>query len=393
MLRHILTLAANDVRMVLRARATVVWMVLLPIVFVYVFGSLGGGDGEIRIGLTVVDQDSSPTSSLFVGSLQGEGFEVSLAPADSESLASSLRCLLIPRGLQDSLLGGSRTNLLFWDPSRSPEAGMGAKVHLYKCLVRMLADVTEAGRRADSVAATSAAGVERDSLFLAFLHDAASAPELVEMRRSMAGKGRPVPTGTKQSFPGTLTFFMILNPSIYGAIAILDEKRRGILARTMTAPLSRGTLIVGKLSGRIMMGLVQAGILIVAGRLILGAFLGHSVPGMAMMVIATALAAGSIALFWGAVLSKPEQGTAVALVVSLLIGALGGCWWPLEIVPSWLRTVGHISPAAWAMDGFNRLISFGEGVASAAPFALILLLYAVFFSALGAKLMRISARS
>jgi len=37
------------------------------------------------------------------------------------------------------------------------------------------------------------------------------------------------------------------------------------------------------------------------------------------------------------------------------LAALGGAWWSLEVVPEWMRTVGHISPVAWAMDGYTSL--------------------------------------
>jgi ABC-2 type transport system permease protein len=41
--------------------------------------------------------------------------------------------------------------------------------------------------------------------------------------------------------------------------------------------------------------------------------------------------------------------------------------WPLEIVPSAMRAIGHIAPHAWAMDGWIALIFDGESVAGIAP--------------------------
>ena len=45
------------------------------------------------------------------------------------------------------------------------------------------------------------------------------------------------------------------------------------------------------------------------------------------------------------------------------MSALGGCWWPLEIVPDTFKTLAHLVPAGWAMDAFHRLISFGGSTA------------------------------
>ena len=48
--------------------------------------------------------------------------------------------------------------------------------------------------------------------------------------------------------------------------------------------------------------------------------------------------------------------TLAAGLTNLLGISLGGAWWSLEVVPELMRTVGHISPVAWAMDGYTSLI-------------------------------------
>lgn len=42
-------------------------------------------------------------------------------------------------------------------------------------------------------------------------------------------------------------------------------------------------------------------------------------------------------------------------------GMLGGCMWPLEIVPESMQRLGHIFPHAWAMDAWIELIGRGGG--------------------------------
>ena len=67
------------------------------------------------------------------------------------------------------------------------------------------------------------------------------------------------------------------------------------------------------------------------------------------------------------------QATGVTLFLTLTLAPLGGAWWSLEIVPAWMRTVGHISPVAWAMDGFRSLMFESGGVATVAVPILVLL--------------------
>ena len=84
-----------------------------------------------------------------------------------------------------------------------------------------------------------------------------------------------------------------------------------------------------------------------------------------------------------------EHRTALSIV--LVMAGLGGCWWPLEIVPGWLRTAGHIFPTAWMMDGMHQLVSFGNGVEAILPYAAILLGYGLVFGLLGARFLKIQA--
>ena len=43
------------------------------------------------------------------------------------------------------------------------------------------------------------------------------------------------------------------------------------------------------------------------------------------------------------------------------MAALGGCWWPMEVVPDVAKRIGSIFPTAWAMSALHQLISFGAG--------------------------------
>ena len=71
-------------------------------------------------------------------------------------------------------------------------------------------------------------------------------------------------------------------------------------------------------------------------------------------------------------------------MLSICLAALGGAWWPLEIVPDFMQIIGRISPVAWAMDGFKNIVLRGQGLGSVLLPAGILLGYAAAFFALAA---------
>jgi ABC-2 type transport system permease protein len=69
----------------------------------------------------------------------------------------------------------------------------------------------------------------------------------------------------------------------------------------------------------------------------------------------------ALALALAAVARTPVQAGALATLAWAVFVPLGGAWWPLEFVPDWMRTIGHLSPAAWCLDALNALTFYGGG--------------------------------
>jgi ABC-2 type transport system permease protein len=60
---------------------------------------------------------------------------------------------------------------------------------------------------------------------------------------------------------------------------------------------------------------------------------------------------------------------------------LGGCWYPLELFPSFMQNLARIFPTTWAMQGLLDLLLRGAGIIDILPEAGVLILFAgVFFS-------------
>ncbi len=395
---RILVLALNDLLLTLKDRPVFFWMIIMPVGFVFIFGQMDRDNKTPpKVSLGVVDQDQSFLSLAFREALRREGFSIrETDSADPDSIAAIPRYVHVPAGFQDSIALGQQVTLpLTVRANADSEFSMTAEMHIQRAIIATLVNLIESDRRLSGAPDDQTPGalnaiqpLEIDTEFERVFAAVAAEPPRITMASENAGSGRPVPGGMRQSLPAMLTLFMLVNTGIYGAVILTQEKQDRVLARLATFPLSRPAILTGKLLGRTCLALMQAAILLLAGRYLLHAYIGSSLLGLSLLVICLAVAVGAIALFWGAVLRRGEQATAVTMVVSLFLGAIGGCWWPLEVVPAWMRTAGHISPAAWAMDGFHALISFGAGVEGVLIPCLVLLAYAAVFGLIGARLLR-----
>jgi linearmycin/streptolysin S transport system permease protein len=161
-----------------------------------------------------------------------------------------------------------------------------------------------------------------------------------------------------------------------------------MLRRQVSLPLSRPALVLGKLAGRLLLAVIQVVVLLAAGRFLFGLDFGRSPAGLALVLAAYAFCVAGLATFCGAVFRTPEQASAVGWIASMVMAALGGCWWPSELMPRWLWRAAHVFPTAWAMDAFHALISFGRGVEAVVLPAAVLLGFGVLFGGLGARFLK-----
>ena len=55
------------------------------------------------------------------------------------------------------------------------------------------------------------------------------------------------------------------------------------------------------------------------------------------------------------------------VLLLLTLSALGGCFVPRFIMPGWLRTIGLVTPHAWALDAYQDLLVRGYGLRQVLP--------------------------
>ena len=50
----------------------------------------------------------------------------------------------------------------------------------------------------------------------------------------------------------------------------------------------------------------------------------------------------------------------LAIFGAMVLSALGGCWWPIELVPETFKTIAMLTPSYWAMHGLQSVMYFGR---------------------------------
>ena len=187
--------------------------------------------------------------------------------------------------------------------------------------------------------------------------------------------------GLGQSIPGMGSMFVML--TVFGGMTTLVvEKKQWTLQRIATMPISRGQLLGGKILARFVLGVLQFSVVFIVG-IIASIHFGDDLIALLLIMISYTLAVTALSFAVGTRVKNETQASGLSLLLAITLAPLGGAWWPMEIVPDYMSIIGHISPIAWAMDGFNALIFENGDLASVLIPILVLLAIALLSFGLG----------
>jgi len=156
-------------------------------------------------------------------------------------------------------------------------------------------------------------------------------------------------------FPGiiaTTTLGVALNTSI----SIVTDREFGFLKEILVAPVSRASIILGKIFSGIAIGLFQA-ILLIALSPIFGLKIDFgSIPGLLFVAFLLSFAVTSLGLFIASRMRSAESFQFIFQFLFFPMMFLSGAFFPLTNVPTWMKIVSDINPLTYAVDGLRNVV-------------------------------------
>ena len=366
-----LTIAANELRRLLRWRANIFFLFILPMLIILLLGAAFGGSGTARVG--VIEGRSGPLARQFLAALDARpaielrryssatGLQHAVARGDLDA------GLVLPAGFDSRLRGGNSATISYFARPNSVAQQVRATIQSVAAEQGRLLAAAQVLERARGTSFTQALARARAV--------AVRTPRVQVRLTAPDGSNYVATTGRFESGASTqLLLFIFLN-SLNGAAWIIETRRLGIARRILSTPTSLRTLVTGQLLGRLAVALLQALIIILGSLLFFGVDWGNPL-GTAAVVIAFCLVGTGAAVLLGSLFSNEQQAGPVALLLGLGLAALGGSMAPLEVFPKTARTIAHVTPHAWANDAFSKLLNHGGDLGSVLPQVGVLLAFA-----------------
>lgn len=196
-----------------------------------------------------------------------------------------------------------------------------------------------------------------------------------------------------QNVPGFSVTFLLLGILLGVSLGLIDEKEWGTFNRLRAMPIGISSVLGGKLVSRFLVGLVQMILLLAVGRVAFGVSLGAHPWMLLLPIVGIVFAATSFGLIVAAIAPGRDTVWPVGSIVIVTMAAVGGCWWPIDLEPRWMRSIALGFPTTWAMEAFNDLMIRRRGLEAALRPTLVLLGFGALYLGIGLALFRATLRS
>ena len=410
-LRHIWFIAWKDLKLFSTDRMALFFFILFPFLFVIMFSFLlsGIGSEDERLELHLVTREAEGGLSYQIISAMETKDDTQLKPGDpkivwdrdydqarqaveNKELAGFLA---FPADFTQGVLMGYGTEVEV--VTNAQDINTEAALH---GLARGIA--SEVGAQQVAITATIGLLVEQGLVS----GDIASIGQTIE--QLFAGQGIISPGESPIAFetekvgeveaenpsnyviPGYLVMFVFFAAAL-GSEAIVRERQNRTLERMLATSVKREAILGGIFTGTAAKGLVQIAIFWTVGILAFRIDLGLSPAAVIILSLLMAVMSSAFAIMLATLARTERAAGSIAVVASLVLAPLGGCWWPLFILPKWMQFMARLTPHGWANDGFSKVMVFGADFGAAVPNMLALIGFGLAFGIIAIWRFRTSA--
>jgi ABC-2 type transport system permease protein len=409
-LRHIWFIALKDLRLFATDRLALLFAILFPFLFIILFSLMGGGSEDPRLELHLVTQETvGGLSHQIIGAMEtkddsqlkpGEpkivwlkDYDEARQAVEDKELAGFLSFradftegVLMGYGAElEVVVDAEATNdrAALNGLARAIASRVGSQYVVVNATIDLLIDQ-------GLIAPGDTAEIERviQQLF-PDQEGIATGESFIELGVEKVGEVE-AENPANYTLSGYLVMFVFFTAAL-SAERIVRERQNNTLERLLASSVRRESILGGIFTGTAAKGLIQIAIFWVVGILVFNIDIGLSPAAVIILSILMIIMSSAFGIMLATLVKTERSAGSIAVLTSLVLAPLGGCWWPLFILPKWMQALAKITPHGWANTGFNKLMLFGADFGAVVPEMLVLVGFAVVFGIIAIWRFRTSA--
>ncbi len=154
-------------------------------------------------------------------------------------------------------------------------------------------------------------------------------------------------------FPGTI-ILIVLFTAIFSTISIIEDRHEGFLQSVLVAPVSRASIVLGKIAGGTTLAFIQ-GVIFLCFCPLVGISVGF-VPLLrllaTLLLISFGLTGLGFVIAWQ--LDSTQGFHAIMNLVLIPMWLLSGALFPIATAPTWLRAIMRLNPLSYGVAALSE---------------------------------------
>jgi ABC-2 type transport system permease protein len=164
------------------------------------------------------------------------------------------------------------------------------------------------------------------------------------------------------TLPGIMVMALMVTGIIATASGFAEDREKGLYRRLALTPLKRQTLMAGQILHRYFVIVVQTLLLLTVGVLAFGIKINGNYLWFWLIITLGAICFLSIGFALTILIRSAKSATPICMTVYFLLMFLGGLFFPVNIMPDFLKAIANILPATNLNDAMRMIIIQGATI-------------------------------
>ena len=186
--------------------------------------------------------------------------------------------------------------------------------------------------------------------------------------------------------PGLIGFSILVSP-MFSLVNISSEYKKTKLFKQLSlTPLTKIEWLTSKIMWYITLSAASFVLMVVVGILLFQANIILTVWLIPFLILGPMLFA-SLGMLVGTVTKNPETAGVIGNIVTFPMMFLSGTFFPIAFMPDYLRSVAHVLPLFYVVEGLNNIMLYQNYLGAAIDIAVVAVITVIIF-ALAVKLFK-----
>ncbi|MBN1353495.1 MAG: ABC transporter permease [Candidatus Omnitrophica bacterium] len=166
------------------------------------------------------------------------------------------------------------------------------------------------------------------------------------------------PGDFRELVPGLIAMTILFSTTAAEAVVINFELRLGSLERLLLAPVTSSAVLMGKISGGAIFGVMMTAIVTVGSILVLG--LQPHIGYMIIIIIVSCFLFSTLGALLCVMVKEVFEAQTLLNLPRFIMIFLCGVVYPIYKMPAWLQYIASVMPLTYTVEGLRESFSFGS---------------------------------